>query len=431
MSIQRIFSEERRIRSRSFADRPWDRQSNEKRMSDGRWQVIMRLNNIEPDVLAHGLPPISTPFSTPDSYESKWKKNIFLEFHDLLSSFRRYPSIMDCRRSPLTFVRAGEVDEGGESNVEFRIANQELAESCEIQGAGDLMYAILKLSDGWMYVTRTGVESEPDLFDGSITISAQVILYSEGFHPISSEDRACRQGVRLPCTPFESFLGFRYRFVALSAFDGIDRDVRNVIVSGNIHATRTCSPSAHDVLRPMPDGCETLLNDKQRTVLNGICGPVDFVQGPPGTGKSTFIVEFLRHRVPKGERVLLCTTTNKAIDSFAEKIVACGHRNDVLAFGNPARLGKTSAGVTLKGRMESYTCIKESKSVRDAASSVLEKKDETWKLMHPELCSEPLSDKLALAMINPAVQNFYAKAKAFLVSHEGANYIADSLNALR
>jgi hypothetical protein len=62
-------------------------------------------------------------------------------------------------------------------------------------------------------------------------------------------------------------------------------------------------------------------------------------------------------RIPTGAKVLLCTTTNKAIDSLAEKIHACGHE-DILAFGNAARLGATSQQLTLTNRVAAHDSVR-------------------------------------------------------------------------
>lgn len=83
-------------------------------------------------------------------------------------------------------------------------------------------------------------------------------------------------------------------------------------------------------------------------------GVSDSYRGCAGTGKSTFIVELLRTRIPKHRKVLLCTTTNKAIDSLAEKIcVTCGHES-VVAVGNPHRLGATSITLTLDEKVKRH-----------------------------------------------------------------------------
>lgn len=86
----------------------------------------------------------------------------------------------------------------------------------------------------------------------------------------------------------------------------------------------------------------------QLTTLDCLCS---------GTGKSTLIVELLKLRVPPSARVLLCTTTNRAIDSLAEKLAASGFGDSLLAFGNPSRLGATSARFLLDNRTTAHPAI--------------------------------------------------------------------------
>jgi superfamily I DNA and/or RNA helicase len=48
---------------------------------------------------------------------------------------------------------------------------------------------------------------------------------------------------------------------------------------------------------------------------------IQLVQGPPGTGKTTTIVELLKRLVQRGERVLVCAPSNKAVQLLAERFV--------------------------------------------------------------------------------------------------------------
>jgi hypothetical protein len=76
----------------------------------------------------------------------------------------------------------------------------------------------------------------------------------------------------------------------------------------------------------------------------------------PGTGKSTFIVSLVEERIPPSARVLLCTTTNKAIDSLTAKLSSIGSevQAKLLAFGNRTRLGDTSAEYLLESRTKRH-----------------------------------------------------------------------------
>ena len=49
---------------------------------------------------------------------------------------------------------------------------------------------------------------------------------------------------------------------------------------------------------------------------------ITLLQGPPGTGKTTTIVQMLAALVSKGQRVLVCAPSNKAVQVLAERFVA-------------------------------------------------------------------------------------------------------------
>ncbi|KAF0297372.1 DNA-binding protein SMUBP-2 [Amphibalanus amphitrite] len=48
--------------------------------------------------------------------------------------------------------------------------------------------------------------------------------------------------------------------------------------------------------------------------------PLAVIHGPPGTGKTTTIVEVILQHVERGQRVLVCTPSNKAVDNLLEGV---------------------------------------------------------------------------------------------------------------
>lgn len=73
-------------------------------------------------------------------------------------------------------------------------------------------------------------------------------------------------------------------------------------------------------------------------------------------------------RVPGRRKVLMCTTTNKAIDSLAEKLHSAGYR-DIVALGNASRLGPTSATLTLPEHVKRHKATSKMEAVRKLVSS--------------------------------------------------------------
>lgn len=78
----------------------------------------------------------------------------------------------------------------------------------------------------------------------------------------------------------------------------------------------------------------------------------------------------MQTRIPAGAKVLLCTTTNKAIDSLDEKIYNCGHRN-ILAFGHASGLGDTSRKLTLPYHVAAHDSVCTAEEFREVCDRAL------------------------------------------------------------
>ena len=63
---------------------------------------------------------------------------------------------------------------------------------------------------------------------------------------------------------------------------------------------------------------------------------IAIIHGPPGTGKTTTIVEIINTLVEKGERVLVCASSNAAVDVLTERIADRGI--PVVRLGNPSKI---------------------------------------------------------------------------------------------
>ena len=91
--------------------------------------------------------------------------------------------------------------------------------------------------------------------------------------------------------------------------------------------------------------------------------PLAVIHGPPGTGKTTTIVEVILQHVQRGQRVMVCAPSNKAVDNLLESLwkqnqkISCGLRlSEVTRLGNLARMDEKhrqfSHTVKLRRRME-------------------------------------------------------------------------------
>jgi len=83
------------------------------------------------------------------------------------------------------------------------------------------------------------------------------------------------------------------------------------------------------------------LNAEQQRAVQVMCSAPDIalIQGPPGTGKTTVIAEAIYQLIKKGEKVLLSSQSNTAVDNALEKLAQIpGIR--AVRFGKEERLDK-------------------------------------------------------------------------------------------
>ncbi|MFT3691649.1 MAG: IGHMBP2 family helicase [Kofleriaceae bacterium] len=94
------------------------------------------------------------------------------------------------------------------------------------------------------------------------------------------------------------------------------------------------------------------LDDKQRAAVDaGLrSGDIALVWGPPGTGKTRTLVELVRQRVARGERVLCCAPSNTAVDNLGVRLADGGLR--AVRLGHPARVSPALVALTIDAQVE-------------------------------------------------------------------------------
>ncbi len=115
------------------------------------------------------------------------------------------------------------------------------------------------------------------------------------------------------------------------------------------------------------------LNPSQSDAVNKILKSNDFyiVHGPPGTGKTTVIIESVLTLVNLGERVLLCASSNLAVDLLTEKTI---EKNiSVLRIGNPVRVSENILHTTLDFKIKNHDYYKEIKKYKKQADDLIKK----------------------------------------------------------
>ncbi len=109
------------------------------------------------------------------------------------------------------------------------------------------------------------------------------------------------------------------------------------------------------------------LNKSQNEAVQKIIAAqaIAIIHGPPGTGKTTTLVQAIRQTLKTEKQILVCSSSNTAVDLLTEKL----HREgiNVLRLGNPARISEEVLMNTLDAKMAAHESYKELKKYRKTA----------------------------------------------------------------
>ncbi|KAF0693291.1 hypothetical protein As57867_015669, partial [Aphanomyces stellatus] len=323
------------------------------RMNDMQWKSIANGFNISPAILRLGLPPAK---NRNDSYDCMWMKLLLEEFHTNLNEFKK--TYLDTQAHTRLLSNTMVLVQYANAKSVLLLNPEDPA---TVLSPNNLCKTLLKHNDGWIYVKH--VEgSDTDTLPALLS----VVYFTEDFVQCDAPDEftLCQGKSNYPKMPlvlFDSFSTLIYRFRSLSLYPTAVAPSIKAIIEDPVKEFTKCIQNrntgkfSNSVDLPPPLAHHvSKLNTSQHAIMLNLATPVEFVQGPPGTGKSTFIVELLETRIPKGARVLMCTTTNKAIDSLTEKIARTHHRETLLAVGNETRLGETSKQYLLHNRVANH-----------------------------------------------------------------------------
>ena len=147
------------------------------------------------------------------------------------------------------------------------------------------------------------------------------------------------------------------------------------------------------------------LDERQRTAVDGALrsGDIALIWGPPGTGKTRTLVEVVRQRVARGERVLCVAPSNTAVDNLGLRLADAGIRPRVIdrggpdsgpvrivRIGHPARVNPALVGLTLDAQVEREGATELAREWRDRAQAIR---------------------KLAMARRGPEARELWAEAR--------------------
>jgi predicted DNA helicase len=97
-------------------------------------------------------------------------------------------------------------------------------------------------------------------------------------------------------------------------------------------------------------------------------GDIALIWGPPGTGKTRTLVEVVRQRVLRGERVLCAAPSNTAVDNLGIRLAEAGVR--AVRLGHPARVHPALASLTIDAQVAKDGAYDLAREWRDRAREI-------------------------------------------------------------
>ncbi|HSS02320.1 MAG TPA: AAA domain-containing protein [Kofleriaceae bacterium] len=111
------------------------------------------------------------------------------------------------------------------------------------------------------------------------------------------------------------------------------------------------------------------LDDRQRAAVDAAlrAGDIALIHGPPGTGKTRTLVEVIRQRVARGERVLCAAPSNTAVDNLGHRMTLAETALRAVRLGHPARVSPALAALTLDAQVDADGATGLAREWRDRA----------------------------------------------------------------
>ena len=115
------------------------------------------------------------------------------------------------------------------------------------------------------------------------------------------------------------------------------------------------------------------LDERQQAAVDAALrsGDIALIHGPPGTGKTRTLVEVVRQRVARGERVLCAAPSNTAVDNLGIRLAEAGVR--AVRLGHPARISPKLLALTIDAQVEADGASKLVREWRDRARALRKK----------------------------------------------------------
>ncbi len=150
-------------------------------------------------------------------------------------------------------------------------------------------------------------------------------------------------------------------------------------------------------------------------------GDITLIHGPPGTGKTRTLVEVVRQRVARGERVLCVAPSNTAVDNLGLRLADVGLR--AVRLGHPARIRPELEALTLDAQVELDGATSLAREWRDRARVLRKAAAGRWGAEAKELWNEARSlDRDAMRELHNAERAIIDRAQVVLATCVGSDH---------
>jgi superfamily I DNA and/or RNA helicase len=165
------------------------------------------------------------------------------------------------------------------------------------------------------------------------------------------------------------------------------------------------------------------LDERQRDAVAAALrsGDITLIHGPPGTGKTRTLVEVIRQRVRRGERVLCAAPSNTAVDNLGVRLAEAGLR--AVRLGHPARVSPQLAALTLDAQVDEDGANRLAREWRDRSRALKKSAAGRRGPEARELWSEARAlDRDAARELANAAEAIIARAEVVLATCVGCDH---------
>ncbi|MGE5180711.1 MAG: AAA domain-containing protein [Acidobacteriota bacterium] len=173
------------------------------------------------------------------------------------------------------------------------------------------------------------------------------------------------------------------------------------------------------------------LDERQLAAVDGALrsGDLALIWGPPGTGKTRTLVEVVRQRVARGERVLCAAPSNTAVDNLGTRLGALLPRERgrggvrAVRLGHPARVSPALQALTIDAQIERDGAYDLAREWRDRARTLRKSAMARYGAEAKELWQEARSlDRDAAREIANAERAIVDRAEVVLATCVGCDH---------